>query len=328
MPIKTRWPKLPILIGRYFCDKKAFNILLTMRLFPYFSSLIIDFVRGNKPDLSFGLIEELGAKKDLAANSWDSFEKKVERLTDENLTRFLDGLCLSGNHDKAVRKYISSGTSPTRNLVSGAYNLHVAWLKRGTGWGSSLSPTQINQFTGHLEKAEDDLTVSYANPIYEAEAKARLIRVKMGMSEGREAQEVFHYVLSLNPNHLLAYINYFKVASPKWLGDAEILRELAVTNGDKNLSILLKLMYIFELFSDKYYNSHKDAKINYENAKDELFSLLLIEAKPIQDDTLLAIYNNNYLACFYRIHHMPLKEFMMNKFLMGRRTIYPWAYFG
>lgn len=299
-----------------------------MRLFPYILSLVIGFVKSRKPDLSFGLIQELEVEKDLAAHNWDIFEKKVERLTDENLTRFLDGLCLSGNHDKAVRKYISSGNSPTRRLVSGAYNLHVAWLKRGTGWGSSLSPTQIDQFTGHLEKAEDDLTVSYANPIYEAEAKARLIRVKMGMSDGREAQEVFHYVLSLNPNHLLAYINYFKVASPKWLGDAEILRDLAVTNGDKKLSILLKLMYIVELFSDKYYNSYENAKVNYDNAKGELFSLLLIEAKPIHDDTLLAIYTNNYLACFYRIHRMLLKEFMMNKLLMGRRTIYPWAYFG
>lgn len=148
------------------------------------------------------------------------------------------------------------------------------------------------------------------------------------MSEGREAQEVFHYVLSLNPNHLLAYINYFKVASPKWLGDVEILRDLTLTNGDKKLSTLLKLMYIVELFSDKYYNSYEDARINYEKAKGELFPLLLIEAKPIQDDSLLAIYTNNYLACFYRIHRMPLKEFKMNKFLMGKRTIYPWAYFG
>jgi hypothetical protein len=298
-----------------------------MRLFPYISSLIINFVKNNKPDLSFGLIQELGAKEDLAAHNWDSFEEKVGRLTDENLTRFLDGLCLSGNHDKAVRKFLSSGISPTRSLVSGAYNIHIAWLRRGTGWGSSLSPTQINQFTEYLKKAENNLTIPYANPIYEAEAKARLIRVKMGMSEGREAQEAFHYVLSLNPNHLLAYINYFKVASPKWLGDVETLRDLVVTNGDERLSVLLKLMYIVELFSDKYYNSYEDAKANYEKAKDELFSLLLTGAKPIHDDTLLAIYTNNYLACFYRIHHMPLKEFMMNKFLRCRRTIYPWAYF-
>jgi hypothetical protein len=290
-------------------------------------SSVVRFLLGSKPDFSYGLIQKLGIDKDLSAKNWDAFEKKLESLDAEDLTRAIDGICLGNRYDNLLKKYIALTDSQLRSLISGAYNLHIAWLKRGGQLGASLSNNQISGFEKYLEIADADLSVSFDNPIYEAEAKARRIRVKMGMGEGAKAQEVFQGVINVNPGHLLAHLNYFKVVSPKWLGDAEILYDLVKSVENQQLKNLLRLMYIVELYSDKYYDA-KGAKENYDKIRHGFLALALSEINPSEGDSLLDIYTNNYLACLYRISNKYVSEFKMNKYLLGRRTVYPWAYFG
>lgn len=299
-----------------------------MVLFPFLSSIVSRILYGQKSEASFGLIKRIKLDKDLAARDWNMLENKFEVLSSEDLTRVLDGLFMDAAYIQPIWEYVNAVKSETQRLVLGAYNLLIAWQRRGGGWGADLSEFQINQFRMYLEKAEQDLLPPFENLTYEAEAKARLIRVEMGLSDGDAATSAFEHVMSLDGKHLLAHLHYFKTASPKWLGDANVLRQIIANTGDDKLRLLLEIMYVVELYSDKKFRMHENVAADYQKAKEELLPHILSNARPIEDDSLLGIYMNNYLACLYRILNMPVKYMGMYSYTKAKRTTYPWAYFG
>ncbi|GGG51664.1 hypothetical protein [Hymenobacter glacieicola] len=249
-------------------------------------------------------------------------------LSSENLTRLIDGLCLSEAHGVLIKKYLSAADSEVRELIAGARNLHIAWERRGGNWGNTLSGEQIDGFGNYLQKAHENLSHRFSTAVLEAESFARLTRVYMGFSDIEAVQSSFQNASYLVNDHLLAHLNYFKAISPKWLGDVELLGRFVLNVEDKSLKNLLKLMYVVELYSDKYYSTYDEAKVNYEKAKFDYVSKILSDIHPLEDDSLIGIYTNNYIACLYRILGMQLKEIKMSKYLVARRTNYPWAYFG
>jgi hypothetical protein len=56
-------------------------------------------------DLSFGLIDALAVKPMLEQKQWQAFEKVAIELASDELTRLLDGLCLSDYYAPLLERY-------------------------------------------------------------------------------------------------------------------------------------------------------------------------------------------------------------------------------
>lgn len=280
------------------------------------------------PDYSYGLIKQTGADKLLGDGRWDDFDRLVMDLGSEDLTRLLDGVCLGSTYANMINKYLLEGKSEVREIVAGAHNLYLAWERRGGNWGHTLSGEQVDGFTLHLQKAHDNFSYRFSTPVLEAESFARLIRVYMGFSDAEAAQSSFENASYLRPNHLLAHLNYFKVTTPKWLGDVNTMQAYVDQVEDVNLRKLLMLMLLVELYSDFDTEDTVTAKTNFTKEYSSLVEGGLLNDYDFNGDSLIVIYTKNYLSCLYRILGLSKKEAELNKQLIGRRTNYPWAYFG
>ncbi|GAB2854084.1 tetratricopeptide repeat protein [Hymenobacter ruber] len=280
-------------------------------------------------DVSFGLIANTGVEAMLQQRQWTLFEATLDALSTEDLTRLLDGLCLTPRYATVLQQYQSSGDSDLRHLTAGVHDTFLAWESRGKAAAKYVTEGQVKGFEHYLAQANQHLSRAFATSRFQAEAYARLIRVLMGMSEPQEAQQAFHDCIELVPDHLLGHMNYFKLAAPRWFGDAEVLAEFADGAPQPELRRLLQANFLVERYSDFGYEeqigSAKDAlHKEYQDRIDQL----LPELKSIAAASLLAIYFNNYAACLYHVLGQSEERNLFLRELGSKITYYPWAYFG
>ena len=262
----------------------------------------------------------------LEQKQWLAFEKLATGLPPDELTRLLDGLCLSEYYAPLLALYQQSGDSEMRRLVAAVYATFRAWEARSGAYARELSQQQIDGFTHYLTQAHAHLAPPFRKPALQAQASARLVRVAMGLSEPELAQAAFAQCVALQPRHLLAHLFYFNVLTPKWFGDEEVLEDFVTIDSDAALRDLLQAMYLVELQSGVE-DSTALARADFKNANQRRIAELLAK-KPLAEDSLYAIYFNNYLACLsHNLGELARRDQFLQA-LGSQITIYPWAYFG
>jgi hypothetical protein len=262
----------------------------------------------------------------LEQKQWQAFEKVVAELAPDELTRLLDGLCLSEYYAPLLEQYQKSGTSELRRLIAAVHATFRAWEARSGAYARELSQQQIDGFSHYLGQAHAQLVQPFTDPGLQAQAAARLVRVAMGLGEPELAQAAYEQCIAMQPTNLLAHIFYFNVLTPKWFGDEEVLEDFVNATSDPNLRDLLQAMYLVELQSivDE---STAIAKQEMQNSNQRRITDLLAK-RPRIDDSLPSVYFNNYLACLSENLGQTAIRNQFLQTLENRITIYPWAYFG
>lgn len=262
----------------------------------------------------------------LEQKQWLAFELLATELAPDELTRLLDGLCLSDYYAPLLAQYQKSGNSEMRRLVAAVHATFRAWEARSGAYARELSAQQIDGFSHYLSQAHAQLVLPFAAPDLQAQAAARLVRVAMGLSDPELAQAAYAQCVALQPAHLLAHLFCFNVLTPKWFGDEDVLEDFVDATSDPALHKLMQAMYLVEL-QFVVDDSAAIDKEDFKNRNQRSITELLVE-KPLTDDSLYAIYFNNYLAC---LNHNLGQVAIRNQFLQAlanRITTYPWAYFG
>jgi hypothetical protein len=277
-------------------------------------------------DLSFGLIDALAVKPMLEQKQWQAFEKVAIELASDELTRLLDGLCLSDYYAPLLERYQKSGTSELRRLVAAVHATFRAWEARSGAYARELSQQQIDGFSHYLGQAHAQLMQPFATPVLQAQAAARLVRVAMGLGDPELARAAYEQCVAMQPTNLLAHIFYFNVLTPKWFGDEETLEDFVDEASDPNLHSLLQAMYLVEL---QFIVDEETTIVKQEmRSKNQHRINELLTKNPRIDDTLPSIYFNNYVACLSENLEQTAIRNQFLQALGNRITIYPWAYFG
>ncbi|GAB3576084.1 hypothetical protein [Hymenobacter daeguensis] len=280
------------------------------------------------PDLSFGLLAGSGAENLLRQQQWESFETLVAGLSTEDLTRLLDGLCVTADYAPLLARYLAAGNSALRHLVAGVHDTFLAWEARSGAAAQYVTEGQARGFEHYLGLAHEHLNRPFATATLQAEAYARLIRVLMGLSEPQEGQQAFYACRELVPDHQLGHLNYFKLAAPRWFGDADVLAEFVDEVEAPGLRQLLQANFLVERYSDFEGENRLTAKGQLRREYSARIDELLPALRPMTGPSLLAIYFNNYAG---GLHHALGNTAERNQFLHelnGHITPYPWAYFG
>jgi hypothetical protein len=262
----------------------------------------------------------------LEQEQWQAFEKMATELAPDELTRLLDGLCLSDYYAPLLEQYQKSGTSELRRLVAAVHATFRAWEARSGAYARELSQQQIDGFSHYLGQAYAQLVQPFAAPGLQAQAAARLVRVAMGLNEPDLAQTAYEQCVAMQPTNLLAHIFYFNVLTPKWFGDEDALEDFVDAASDPNLRDLLQAMYLVEL---QYIVDESTAIVKQEMQNNNQRRITdWLAKKPRTDDSLPSIYFNNYLACLSENLGQTAIRNQFLQTLENRITIYPWAYFG
>jgi len=273
------------------------------------------------------LLTTLGIEAVLHQQNWEQLEAVAAGLSPDDLTRLLDGLCLTDAHAQALASYQQAGKSDLRYLVAGVHATHVAWQIRGGAYAKYLGKQQIEGFQKYLDEAQQHLAQVSGPDTYRAEAAARTVRVEMGLSEPEQAQQAFWRCQKVVPDHLQAHLFYFNLLTPKWFGSEEALEDLVADAPTPAMHQLLEAMYLVELFQI-HADSSAAVQQQFRGHSAQRMTQLLTQSRPLTDNSLYAIYFNNYLAC---LHHLVKQTVRRDDFLrvLGRAiTLYPWAYFG
>jgi len=278
------------------------------------------------PDLSFGLIEARGIRPLLEKQRWAELEQLAAGLAPGDLTRLLDGLCLSHAYAPLLAQYQQSGRSELRRLVAGVHATFLAWEARGGGGGAGLSQQQVDEFLSHLGQAQAQPSAPFAAPGLQAEAAARLVRVAMGLSEVEQVEDAFAQCTALQPSHLQGHLFFFNALTPKWLGSEEVLTEFVDAAPDPALHALLQAMYLAEMLYEVDDKPAADKKKFYDTNASRIEAALA--RQPLADDSLYAVYFNNYHACLNHVLGRPAGRHQFLQVLGSRITANPWAYFG
>lgn len=284
----------------------------------------------SETDLSYGLLKAQGFENQLADKQWDDFEAAAQRLAPDDLTRLLDGLCLTNRYAPLLQEYLAAGRSELRTLVTGARALFAAWEARGGLVADGTSQQQFDGFTYYLEKALDLLSQPFAEPRLQAEAAARLVRVSMGLGEQSLAHEAFDCCTSLVPTHLMGHFNYLRMVSPWWHGGLAELTAFVEAVTDSELYRVLQLIYLHEIHSFLAHDTGSTAEAGRRLRQDYAKHLEAALAGPPQQPghSLPAVYYNNYLA---GLHHLLGNPAARNRLLLAlgpHITPNPWNYFG
>ena len=277
-------------------------------------------------DLSFGLIEARGIRALLEQQRWAAFEELALGLASSDLTRLLDGLGLSHTYAPLLAQYQQSGSSELRRLLAAVHDTFLAWESRGGGGGASLSQAQIDGFVQHLEQAQTYLLEPFTVPSLQAEAYARLVRVSMGLSDTEQLEAAFEHCTALQPSHLQGHLFFFNAITPKWFGSEEVLQEFVDAAPDPALHKLLQAMYLSEQLFGIDDKSDAEKKKLYDTNAGRIQESLA--QQPLADDSLYAVYFNNYHACLNHVLGRPAARHQFLQVLQGRITANPWAYFG
>lgn len=280
-------------------------------------------------DLSYGLLTGQGFDKLLASKQWPAFEAAALQLAPDDLTRLLDGLCLTNKQAALVQEYLASGQSELRTLVGAVRATFLAWESRGGFVADETTEQQFDGFLHYLQQAYELLSQPLEAPTLEAERGARMVRVAMGLSEAELAADAFGACTELVPAHLMGHYNYMRVVSPWWLGSLEALQEFVDAIADPALHQLFRLIQLHEVNS-YLQHEHNPARAKELLQRDHRAPLAAALAGPpvAEGHTLAAIYYNNYLAA---LHHLLGDKAARNRLILalGPHIMpLPWSHFG
>lgn len=293
---------------------------------PFF--LIYKLFPAQSNDLSFGLIQDYGLQSILENKNWLEFDSILKKQSPENLTKLIDGLCLTRTYKHLISSYLKEHHSEVAILIQGVYNITIAWQIRTGDVAKEIKVDQWEGFFEYLRKAEDCLNKVIKISTLQVEAKARLIYVYMGLSRKQNAIDTFNQCIQLDPNHFLAHLNMFKLLTPKWLGNDNEVKDLIESVKDTPLKQLLEIMYLIEIYSDLFYEDEEKAKfIFWEQNMNNIKRVLNMDFN-LPNGSIVAIYTCNYLAYLYHIIGKRRSRNKVMEKIEDNFTSLPWEYFG
>ena len=279
-------------------------------------------------DDSFGLIDKLNLKSDLAKGDWNTIESKLSKLSDDDFSRVITEFCNGEQFNKEIEQFIRTPETEFQNVIAGCYYISVGYLKRSGAWASELSEDQINGMYEYLDKADDCLRAEFDNKRYDVEASARLIAVLLNTGSKEEAAYYFEKCKSLNPKSFMAHVRYFRVLVPRWGGSNEAMLAYLESIEDKPLKDMIRVMVLNELFNDLYNEDETTALQKFKNQSGSLIQEALKNTTIPNDDSIVTIHTKNYLAMLYNILEMRKERDELLSTMSNRITRYPWAYYG
>ncbi|MCR5888429.1 hypothetical protein LRS06_11755 [Hymenobacter sp. J193] len=291
------------------------------RIFSLFSSSVTN-------DLSFGLLEARNVVPLVQMEKWDQVEQLALGLESDELSRLLDGICLTAKFNQQIRAFGRQENREFARLVLGAWYLYQAWQARSGQWAENLSKSQIEGFTHYLLLARLLLGGSFSTSAFLCEARARLVRVEMGLNEPDRAMTAFHQSLAIDTQKFWAYHHVFKLASPKWLGSEDKLVEYIKSVEERAIRHTLWLMFLVEMYSDAETEGKATALERWYTTYGEMSKEVLAQPQLPVNNTLVSIYANNNLAYLYHLIGEREKRNAVLVALNGCLPPYPWAYFG
>ncbi|MBC6697392.1 hypothetical protein [Hymenobacter sp. BT190] len=279
-------------------------------------------------DLSFGLLDSRQITPLVKREKWDQVEQIALSVMSDDLSRLLDGICLTDQFNKQIIPLGKEKNQEFARLVLGAWYLYQAWQARSGQWAENLSKSQIEGFEHYLLLARELLGGPFATPAFLCEARARLVRVEMGLNEPDRAMMAFQQSIVVDVRKFWAYHHVFKLASPKWLGSEEELVGYIQSVDDDALRHTLWLMFLVEMYSDADTEDEATALQRWYPAYRELLEEVLAQPQLSLNNTLVSIYANNNLAYLYHLVGEREKRNAILVALGGHFPPYPWDYFG
>ncbi|WP_460581690.1 tetratricopeptide repeat protein [Hymenobacter luteus] len=288
------------------------------------SSLFSD--KNNERDLSFGLNARYSIPALIQQQQWQQVETIAHGLTSDELSRLVDGICLTDRYNKNIQLFIRSADTDFSHLVAGAWYLYQAWQARTGKWAEDLSKSEVEGFFHYLQLARLQLGGSFEQDAYRCEARARLVRTEMGLSEPDKAIKAFQQSIALDDSKFWAYHHVFKLVSPKWLGDKNELVAYIESVEKEDIQYALWLMYLVEMYSD--IEEEENAPKRWYTEHSPLIQKILTQPKLPVDSSLVSVYANNNLAYLYHLLGEKEERNTILNQLVDRFPPYPWAYFG
>ncbi|AII52240.1 hypothetical protein N008_09650 [Hymenobacter sp. APR13] len=279
-------------------------------------------------DLSFGLLEARQLTPLVKQEKWGQIGQIALSVTSDELSRLLDGICLTEQFNKQILPLAKDPEPEFARLVLGAWYLYQAWQARSGLLAKDVSKSQMEGFEHYLLLARGLLGGPFATPAFLCEARARLVRVEMGLNEPDHAMTAFHQSIAVDARKFWAYHHVFKLASPKWLGSEEELVGYIQSVEDDALHHTLWLMFLVEMYSDADLENESSALQRWYPAYRELLEEVLAQPQLPLNNTLVSIYANNNLAYLYHLVGEREKRNATLTALNGYFPPYPWDYFG
>ncbi|WP_220614736.1 hypothetical protein [Hymenobacter sp. HSC-4F20] len=282
--------------------------------------------KSNERDLSFGLNARLSIASLLQKQQWEQIDAIARHLTSDEVSRLIDGICLTDRYNKSIQLFIRSANTEFSHLLAGAWYLYQAWQARTGKWAEDLSKSEVEGFLHYLQLARLKLGGSFQQEAYRCEARARLVRAEMGLSKPDKALAAFQQSIALDDTKFWAYHHVFKLVSPKWLGDKDELVAYIRSVEKQDIQYTLWLMFLIEMYSD--IEEEKAAPKRWYNEHEPVIQKILAQPKLPVNDSLVSIYANNNLAYLYHVVGQKEERDAVLDKLVDRFPPYPWAYFG
>ncbi|RSK37387.1 hypothetical protein [Hymenobacter metallilatus] len=297
-------------------------------MFSRILSLFSSSGAGAARDLSFGLLNARQVVPLVKDEKWEQLEQLARALSSDELSRLLDGICLTDRFNKQILPLGKQKEQEFARLVLGAWHLYQAWQARSGLLAKDVSKSQMEGFEHYLLLARVLLGGTFATPAFLGEARARLIRVEMGLNEPDRAMAAFHQSVAVDARKFWAHHHVFKLSSPKWLGSEEELVGYIQSVQDGALRYALWLMFLVEMYSDANLEDESSALQRWHPMYESLLKEVLAQPPLPVDGTLVSIYANNNLAYLYHLAGEREKRNSTLTALNGHYSPYPWDYFG
>lgn len=298
-------------------------------MFNYFKKKKINKISNTK-SIAFGLPQVQEVNQFIENEDFNAIAALYMSLNSDEKSLLLDGVARNDNNIDLLHKWHSLQPEEwIANLFAGEAYAFVAWRERTGQDAEYLTDSQIEGFFENLEQANTCLSKANLLKPKEAEIYARLIRVKMGLSEKEKAQNCFDTLVSIEPNHLCGHLFMVNLLAPKWLGSFEEMKTFAsqFESPQKNdLRYVVFMHFAMQHFVDLSYKNENTAekifKKTYHNTIKKAYQQFEIPSIP----SLHRYYLHNYFSyLFYLLDENKLRNKEID--LVGNHiSLFPWAY--
>jgi len=287
---------------------------------------------GKPKERSLGLVDRLQLAPLIQSGNWKEVENIIMDLPSSELSRVMDGICMSGVFDPQLESYAQTLNTDFHNMIVGYYYIYCAWESRSGRRAEFVGEDQWEGFYKYLNLANHFLNEEYMDEKMQLQAWSDLITVQMGFSEREMADETFEKCMAIDPNSVNAHMTYFSVITPKWLGSRDEMKEHVKSDRwSKEISTVLQLKYYVELYKEYYFNEIDDEDVAKRRFKadygKECVTLLQNISIPTEEN-LLSLTSKNHLCYLYIILNNNKGRNRLMKELKGKYQAQPWGYFG
>ena len=296
-------------------------VLFYTRMFP-----------GKPIEESYGLIQKLGLEPLINSGDWKAVEKKVLKLSGDDITRVMNGLCKKENLIPKVEEFLESDRSEFQDVLAGNYHIIKGWKIRSSSWAREVGDDQWEGFFEELHLAADRLNRHYDNKALYLEGTARLIQVYMGGSEKEECIEAYNQCQEIDPNHYLSHTAMHRVLTPRWSGSMEEMVEFGRSIKNDHLRGLIELSSLVEIYSDMNNENENEneelVKQRFRRKHSSYIDKVMGNITSPSGDSMLAIDFKNHMACVSSLLGKKKESHAFLNELNGKNTFRPWCYFG